>query len=180
MKAQLYTRYPLSSVAIYNGSTIVHFFLGAMGIAVGYQLSLWAYAFGALYFVLSTVELYLLMPLAVCPNCSYTRTANSRCVSGLNILSKAIAKPGDQRNLHKRAEGLLCPNNLYVASLTVPVGAIVPALILNFSVELLSILAAIIGLLLYRFFVIFPKIACVHCMAKYRCPQAAAMGVREL
>jgi hypothetical protein len=35
-------------------------------------------------------------------------------------------------------------------------------------------------LLLFRFFVIFPKIACLHCRAKAVCPQAGAMGVRQL
>jgi hypothetical protein len=34
-------------------------------------------------------------------------------------------------------------------------------------------------LLLFRFFIIFPKIACIHCYAKYICPQAGQMGVRE-
>ena len=31
-----------------------------------------------------------------------------------------------------------------------------------------------------RFFVIFPKIACIHYSAKLQCPQAEAMGVRNL
>jgi hypothetical protein len=38
---------------------------------------------------------------------------------------------------------------------------------------------ALVALLLFRFFVIFPKIACLHCAAKYQCPQAGKMGVRE-
>jgi hypothetical protein len=54
----------------------------------------------------------------------------------------------------------------------------IPALILNFSLVLLTILLAVVGLLLYRFFVIFPKIACVHCSAKNLCPNAQAMGLR--
>jgi hypothetical protein len=36
----------------------------------------------------------------------------------------------------------------------------------------------VVGLLLYRFFVIFPKIACVHCSVKNICPNAEAMGLR--
>jgi hypothetical protein len=56
----------------------------------------------------------------------------------------------------------------------------IPALILNFSFLLLAIFLAVVGLLLFRFFVVFPKIACVHCSAKYKCPQAEAMGVRNL
>jgi hypothetical protein len=49
----------------------------------------------------------------------------------------------------------------------------------NFSVVLLIIFLAVMGLLLFRFFIIFPKIACLHCRAKYECPQAGAMGVRN-
>ena len=55
----------------------------------------------------------------------------------------------------------------------------IPALILDFSFLVLAILLVVVGLLLFRFFVIFPKIACLHCIAKYRCPQAEAMGVRN-
>lgn len=180
-KAKLYTRYPLSSVLIYNGSTILHFLLGGIGIALGYNFSSWAgYTFGVLYLVLSFVEMYVIMPLTVCPNCVYYRTKDSLCISGLNVLSKKIAKEGDLKDFPRRAEGLFCPNNLYLASLIVPILAMIPALIVNFSVVLLLIFLAVTGLLVFRFFVIFPKIACLHCSAKYKCPQAGAMGVRNL
>jgi len=55
----------------------------------------------------------------------------------------------------------------------------IPALLLNFSFSLLAIFLAVVGLLLFRFFVIFSKIACIHCYAKHKCPQAEAMGVRN-
>jgi hypothetical protein len=55
-----------------------------------------------------------------------------------------------------------------------------PALFLNFSITLLLIFLGVVGLLLFRFFIIFPRIACLHCSAKHRCPQAAAMGVPKL
>ena len=35
-------------------------------------------------------------------------------------------------------------------------------------------------LLVTRFFFIIPKLACLHCQAKFVCPQAGMMGVREL
>jgi hypothetical protein len=124
-KAKLYLRYPLSSVLIYNGSTILHFLLGAIGIALGYSFMPRAgYAFGVLYFVLSFVEMYVIMPLAVCANCVYYQARDSLCISGLNLLSKQIAKQGNLND--------------------------------------------------------FPRLACLHCSAKHRCPQAAAMGVRNL
>src|SRR5512147_424487 len=179
-KAKLYSRYPLSSVLIYNGSTILHFLLGGMGIVLGYDFSSWAgYTFGILYLVFSLVEMYVVMPLTVCPNCVYYRAKDSRCISGLNILSKKIAKEGDLKNFPKRAQGLFCPNNMYLASLIVPIVAMIPALIVNFSMVLLILFLAVLGLLLFRFFVIFPRIACLHCRAKYACPQATAMGVRN-
>jgi len=119
------------------------------------------------------------MPLTVCPNCVYYRAKDSLCISGLNILSKKIAKEGDPKHFSRRDEGLFCSNNLYLASLIVSILAMIPALIANFSVFLLLIFLAILGLLLFRFFVIFPKIACLHCSAKYLYPQAEAMGVRN-
>jgi hypothetical protein len=56
----------------------------------------------------------------------------------------------------------------------------IPALILNFAWLLLGILLAVVGLLLFRIFLIFPRIACLHCSAKHTCPQAETMGVRDL
>jgi hypothetical protein len=180
-KAKLYTRYPLSSVLIYNGSTILHFLLGGIGIALGYSFSPSAgYTFGAVYIVLAFAEMYVLMPLRVCPNCVYYKAQESLCISGLNVVSKRIAQAGTLQDFPERAEGLLCPNNLYMASLIVPIIAIIPALIVNFSIALLGIFAVLVSLLLFRFFVIFPKLACLHCAAKFKCPQAGAMGVRNL
>ena len=180
IKAKLYSRYPLSSVVIYNGSTIFHFLLGGIGIVVGYGFSSWGgFTFGVLYLVFSIVEMYVIMPLTVCPNCVYYRAKDWLCVSGLNVLSKKIAKEGDLRDFPGRAQGLFCPNNLYLASLLIPIVAMIPALIVNFSVILFIVFLAVVGLLLFRFFIIFPRIACLHCRAKYECPQAGAMGVRN-
>jgi hypothetical protein len=180
-KAKLHTRYPLSSIVIYNGSTVVHYLLGGIGIIIGYNFSSWAgYLFGTLYLVFSFVEMYIIMPLTVCPNCVYYKIENSLCVSGLNVVSQKIAKEGNPENFAKRADGLLCFNNMYIAALIIPIIAAVPALIVNFSIPLLVIFLALIALLVFRFFVIFAKIACLHCRAKYKCPQAGQMGVREL
>jgi hypothetical protein len=179
-KAKLYSRYPVSSVFIYNGSTILHFLLGGVGIVLGYSFLSWAgYTFGGLYLLFSFVEMYVIMPLTVCPNCVYYRTKDRLCISGLNIISKKIAKEGDLKDFPRRAQGPFCPNNLYLASLIVPILAMIPALVVNFSVILSLIFLVVIGLLLFRFFIIFPRIACLHCRAKYMCPQAEAMGVRN-
>jgi len=77
-KATLYTRYPGSSITIYNLVTILHFALGGAGIMLGY----------------------------------------------------------------------------------------------NFSWLLVVLLLAVVGLLLFRFFAIFGRIACPHCQAREECPNA--------
>lgn len=179
-KAPLYRRYPKSSLLIYNGTTISHFLLGGIGIVIGYDFAPLSLLFGLIYFGFAISEMYILMPLKVCPNCVYYGLENSLCVSGMNKVSRKIARRGNTRDFYLRAEGLLCPNNLYMASLIFPIIALVPALIINFSPILLMIFIMIVWLLLFRFFIIFMKVACIHCLAKYKCPQAGQMGVREM
>ncbi len=171
-----YTRYPLLNILTYNGTTVLHFLLGGIGIILGYN-SLIGYILGSLYLVFSFAEMYIHMPLKVCPNCVYYKLDNALCISGLNVVSRMVAKEGHVHNFPNRANGLFCSNNLYIAVLVIPIIAIIPALALNFSFILLTLLLVVIGLLLFRFFVIFTKIACVHCRAKNVCPQAQSMGL---
>jgi hypothetical protein len=179
-KAILHKRYPKSSLFIYNGTTFFHFLLGGLGIIIGYNFSPYSLIFGVIYMAFAFGEMYILMPLKVCPNCVYYRMEGSLCVSGMNIVSRKIAKRGNPKDFPNRAKGLFCPNNLYMASLIFPIIALIPALIVNFSPILLLIFIGIIVLLLFRFIIIFMKISCVHCIAKYKCPQAGQMGVREM
>ena len=88
------------------------------------------------------------------------------CVSGLNVISRKIAKEGKRSDFPKRASGLFCHNNLYLCALVVPIIAMIPALVINFSYTLLATALGVVGLLLFRFFVIFGEIACAHCAAK--------------
>lgn len=178
-KAETYTRYPLSSNLIYNGVTFLHFLLGGIGLMFGYGPSWLGYILGGVYLAFAFAQMYLLMPLMVCPNCLYYRTEDALCASGLSTLSRRIAKEGTAENLANRAKGLLCHNNLYLAALLAPIVLIIPALILNFSFGLLAIWLAMVGLLLFRFFVIFGSIACLRCQAKYECPNAERTGVRD-
>ena len=169
-----YTRYPLLNIITYNGTTVLHFLLGGIGIILGYN-SLIGYILGSLYLAFSFAEMYVHMPLKVCPNCVYYKLDNSVCISGLNLVSKKISKEGNVKDFPNRAKGVFCSNNLYIASLVIPIIAMIPALILNFSFVVLSILLVVVGLLVFRFFLIFPRIACVHCRAKNICPQAQSM-----
>ena len=50
-------------------------------------------------------------------------------------------------------------------------------MLINFSFPLLLIWLAVLGLMLFRFFVIFKRLACPHCAAKKKCPNAIAMGI---
>jgi len=174
----LYTRYPFRSIFIYNALTIFHFLLGGAGFIIGYGYWL-GYALGPLYVVFAFLEMYLIMPMKVCPNCVYYRLDKSVCISGMNLLSRKIAREGNVKDFAGRARGPFCPNNLYLASLALPIIGTVPALFLNFSFALLAILVILIGLLLYRFFVVFPRIACNHCRAKNICPNAQVMGLNK-
>ena len=176
-KAKVYTRYPLSSLLIYNGTTVLHFLLGGTGIVLGYNFSWVAYLFGSLYVAFAFVEMYVIMPLSVCPNGVYYGMNNSRCVSGLNVVSRRIAREGNFKDFPKRSKGLFCHNNMYMAALFIPIIAMIPALIRNFSFFLLAIFLAVVALLLFRFFVVFTRIACIHCSAKNVCPNAQAMGI---
>ena len=124
--------------------------------------------------------MYIIMPLAVCPNCVYYSMEDGRCASSLNRVAKKVASEGDPKDLSKRAEGLLCHNNLYLASLIGPIILMIPALVLNFSFLLLAVFLTVVALLLFRFFYIFTNVACVHCSAKHDCPNAERTGVRDM
>jgi hypothetical protein len=177
-KVELYTRYPWLSILTYNGVTILHFTLGGAGIMLGYD-SLFGYILGVIYLVFAFGEMYVIMPLSVCPNCVYYKLDNSMCISGLNVVSRKLKGEGDVKKFANRAKGPFCSNNLYIASMVIPVFAMIPALIINFSFIVLVLLFIVMGLLAFRFFVIFSKIACLHCRAKNICPQAQSMKLGE-
>lgn len=178
-KAKLYQYFPIYRVLIYEASTILHYLIGGIGLIIGYTFLWLGYLIGSIYIIFAFLQMYILMPLTVCPNCVYYRMENSCCVSGLNKISRVLAKEGNPEDFPKRAKGLLCYNNIYMATLFFPIIALIPALILNFSLVLLIMFLIVLGLLVFRFFVIFPKIACLHCQAKYTCPIGEKIGVRD-
>ena len=174
---EVFQAYPASHVLAYDGLTGVHYLLGAWGIVLGYGYAWWAFLVGIGYLVFSFLQMCVLMPLVVCPNCAYPRSEGGRCISGNDRLSRRIGRRGSAKRFGRRAEGVLCHNNLYIASLVVPIGLMVPALVLYFSWLLLGVLAAVVSMLLVRFLVLFPKVACVHCLMRRRCPNAEQMGL---
>jgi hypothetical protein len=179
-RAMLYKRYRPENILIYNAATILHFILGGAGIILGYnQWHTAAVVGGIIYLVFAFGQMYVLMPLVVCPNCVYTRLRDGLCISGLNLISRKLVRARKGDDLAKRAQGALSPNNLYLASLLLPLLALIPAMIIHFSWGLPVIFVILLGLLAFRFLIIFPKLACIHCQAKYKCPQAAMLGVRD-
>jgi hypothetical protein len=177
VKESEYTRYPLSSLLIYNGTTVLHYLFGGFGIMLGYNFSWPASLLGVLYIALAFIQMYILMPLLVCPNCVYYKLEDSLCISGLNIVAKKVSPEGSLKDFAKRGEGLLCHNHMYMGAKIVPVLAMLPGLFLNFSMALLVIFLVVVGLLVFRIFVIFLKVACVHCRDKDLCPNAKSMGL---
>jgi hypothetical protein len=175
---EVYQRYPAANVAIYNGATLAHYGLGAAGIVVGYDR--WPVAgwiAGLAYLLFALGQMYVMMPLVVCPSCTYRRLEGGRCISALNLVSARLAPLADPDRFPLRAKGTLCHNNLYMASLIAPLVLIAPALVFAFSWVLLGIFVAVAALLALRMFVIFPRVACGHCAEKKRCPNAQAMGI---
>ena len=178
MGTENYTKYPITSVIIYNSVTVLHFVLGGIGLVLGYP-SWIGLLLASIYLLFSFAEMYVLMPLKVCPNCPYYQLDNSLCISGLNVVAKRFAKEGNIKNFSNRARGFFCANNLYIAGFILPIIALIPALVINFSYIVLAILLVMVGLLALRFFVLFPKVACGHCRAKNICPNAKAMGLND-
>ena len=175
--AELYKTYPSTSVFLYNCTTVAHFLLGGTGIIIGYQGSVYAWSVGIAYMVIAFLQMYVMMPLVVCPNCVYYGMEDGRCASGLNRLSRRMAKEGDVKRFPERAGGPFSHNKFYMGSLIFPIVAMVPALALNFSILLMVLFLTVLGLMLFRVFVVFQKVACVHCMAKHSCPNAISMGL---
>ena len=176
--ANVYARYPLANIAIYNGVAVAHYGLGTAGLVLGYaRWPALAWTVGLVYLMFALGQMYILMPLNVCPSCVYRRLEGARCVSAMNLVSTRIAPLADEGDFGRRAEGALCHNHLYMASLVAPLVIILPALVFAFSWVLLALFLAVAALLAVRLFVVFPRVACGVCAAKGRCPNAKAMGI---
>ena len=176
--ATVYDRYPASSVALYNGVTLLHFGVAAAGLVVAFwRWPALGWVLGAVYLAFALVQMYLIMPLVVCPRCVYRTMSDARCVSGLNLLSPRFRRPLLHDEFGRRAEGVFCHNNLYMAALVGPLLLMAPGLVFSFSVAALALWLGVAALLAFRYFVVFKRTACPHCAAKGRCPNAKAMGI---
>lgn len=177
-KPKLHKRYPLASIFAYNLTTIAHYFLGASGLVLGFgRWPAVGWALGGAYLAFALTQMYVLMPLTVCPSCVYRMMEGSRCVSAMNVISAKLTGLRDRGEFAERGRGVLCHNNLYMASLIAPLVLMLPGLVFDFSIGLLAVILAVAGLLAFRIFLLFPRIACGHCVAKTYCPNAQSMGL---
>jgi hypothetical protein len=180
MENVVYQRYPLKSVAIYNLVTVLHYVLGFVGILIAFDSSSIGKIIATAYISFAFLQMYVLMPMIVCPNCVYTKKLNMFCISGLNIIARKYFPNGDISNFGNRGKGILCHNNLYLSAKVLPLLIILPFLFINFSFTLLIIFFLVLGLMLFRVFYIFQKIACNRCLAKNICPNAKSMGLSDV
>lgn len=179
MENTVYQRYPIKNIIIYNFVTAAHYLLGFVGILIAFDFSVAGKIAAIIYISFAFIQMYVLMPIMVCNNCIYTRKPDMLCISGLNYFSRKMFSNGDISKFENRGRGVLCHNNLYLSAKVLPLLIILPFLFLNFSTTLLILFLMILGLLLFRAFYIFKKIACNHCLAKNICPNAKSMGLSE-
>ena len=176
--SEVYRSYPLRSVALYNGVTLLHFGLATWGLLVAYDR--WpalAWVLALAYLGVALGQMYVMMPLVVCVACAYATMPRARCVSGLNLIA-AHLKPAPPAEFEaRRTKGALSHNKLYMGSLMAPLPLLAAGLIVNFSLVGLALLLVVASLLAFRILVVFRRTACPHCAAKGRCPNARAMGI---
>ena len=71
---RVYASYPWSSVTLYNGVTLLHFGVATLGLLVAcdrWPVLAWVVAIA--YLVVALGQMYVVMPLVVCPSASMRR-----------------------------------------------------------------------------------------------------------
>ncbi|HMK91862.1 MAG TPA: hypothetical protein VK576_02585 [Thermoleophilia bacterium] len=170
--------YPLRDVALYNGVTLLHFGLAAVGLLLtydGWPALAWVVAIA--YLVVALGQMYVVMPLRVCVACVYATMPGARCVSGLNLVAARLRAAPPDEFAARRTKGALSHNKLYMGSLIAPIPLLAAGLVLDFSAAGLAILLCVAALLAFRVLVVFRRTACPRCAAKGRCPNAKSMGI---
>jgi hypothetical protein len=173
-RSKSFRRYPLWRVLSVNGLTIAHYGAGCAAIVLAYRdypIVGWPVALA--YFVFAVVQLYVLMPLVVCPGCVYRTIQDGRCASGLNLISARLCPPSVPTvEFAERSHGALCQSSLCFWSWVFPVPVAVPGLALSFSWIGLALTLTVAALIVVRLAVVFRLIVCSHCLARRWCPVA--------
>lgn len=178
-QSRSFRHYPLWRVLLTNGLTVGHYVVGASAIVVAYpHHPVLGCPIGLAYFVYATVQLYVLMPLVVCPGCVYRTIRGGRCPSGLNLisarLSRAAAPTAGTAGFEARNQGALCQSSLCLWSLVAPLPIALPGLVLFFSWTGLAVWLAVAVLAAVRVGGFYRLVVCSHCLARRWCPVARA------
>ena len=177
--SDVHRSFPLRDVALYNGVTLLHFGLAAVGLLLVYgRWPALAWVLAIVYLVVALGQMYVVMPLVVCAACVYSTMPGARCVSGMNVIAARLVRSAPLGEFEaRRTKGPLSHNKLYMGSLIAPIPLLAVGLIVNFSPAALAVLVGVAALLAFRVLVVFRRTACPHCAAKGRCPNARAMGI---
>ena len=148
--------------------------LGCAAILAAYRsVPLVAWPVGLAYLVFAMVQLYMLMPLVVCPGCVYRTLSDGRCPSGLNLISAKLCPPSAGAfEFGERAHGALCQSSLCLWSWIAPVALALPALALWFSWTAATLVAIVAVLAVLRLTFVARVAVCPHCLARRWCPAA--------
>ena len=169
-----FRRYPLWRVLGFNGLTILHYAIGCAAVALAYpSYPVIGLPLSAAYLVFALVQLYVLMPVIVCPGCVYRTIHTGRCATGLNVLSARLCPSAPAATgFEERAHGALCQSSLCLWSLILPVPLAAPALVLWFTWTALALTLTVAGLAAVRLVVVARRAVCSHCLARRWCPAA--------
>ena len=169
-----FRRYPLWMVLSLNGLTLVQYAVGCAAIALSYRsYPIVGWPVAVAYVVYAVMQLYVLMPLVVCPACVYSSIRNGRCANGLNLISVRFSpSPVPGPGFEERTRGALCQSSLCLLSLVLPVPLAVPGLVVSFSWMGLALTLAVGALAGVRLAYIAPRAVCSHCLARRWCPAA--------
>jgi hypothetical protein len=173
-KSRSFRRYPLWRVLLTNGLTFVHYIAGASAIVVAYpNHPILGWPIGLAYFVYAVVQLYVLMPLVVCPGCVYASIPGGRCSSGLSLIAARLRPaPAQSAGFENRAQGALCQSSLCLWSLAAPLPIALPGLVVSFSWIGFAFNLAVAALTAVRLTGVFRLVVCSHCLARRWCPVA--------
>ena len=171
-EARSFRRYPLWRVLCLNGLTVGHYFLGCGAILVAYRsYPLVGWPLGLAYLVFAVVQLYVLMPLVVCPGCVYRSVRDGRCPSGLNLISARLCPPSASAiEFRERTHGTLCQSSLCLWSWVLPVPLALPGLAVSFSWLAATLTAIVTALTVIRLALVTKRAVCSHCLARRWCP----------
>ena len=130
---------------------------------------------GLAYLVFAMVQLYVLMPLVVCPGCVYRTFSDGRCPSGLNLISARLCPPSASAfEFRERSHGALCQSSLCLWSWILPVPLALPGLASRSRGRPATLAAVVAALAVIRLTFVTRLAVCPHCLARRWCPVGRA------